>query len=160
MRRIIFYLSVALLAFGIGSFVVFKFCWKPAEQSITTQATEVDNVSKLEIKNDSMQFEMKDDLMLRKFKEDKVDDSKEVILKNLPCKDKKLRLVWNKIKNDFPDAFNKMAVVSRKMNVKLIRDKSIRIFLDEIVEGVGNYKDEPEIQCGIFCEMAEKELMI
>ena len=101
MRRTLFYLSVALLAFGIGSFVVFKFCWKPAEQSITTQATEIDTVSKLEIKNDSMQFEMKDDLMLRKFKEDKVDDSKEVILKNLPCKDKNLRLVWNKIKNEF-----------------------------------------------------------
>ncbi len=101
MCRYTFYLSVAILAFGIGLFGVFKFSWKPTEQSVTAQATEMDTVSKLEIKNDLMQFEMKDDFILRKFKEDKVDDSKEVILKNLPCKDKNLRLVWDKIKNEF-----------------------------------------------------------
>jgi hypothetical protein len=33
-----------------------------------------------------------------------------------------------------------------------------RIFLDELKEGVGDYQTEPEIQCGIFCEMAQQEL--
>jgi hypothetical protein len=47
MRRYTFYLSVALLAFGIGSFVVFKFYFKNAEQPVITQAIEK---NKLEIK--------------------------------------------------------------------------------------------------------------
>ena len=32
-----------------------------------------------------------------------------------------------------------------------------RIFLDELQPGEGNYQQEPEVQCGIFCELAEKE---
>ena len=40
MRRYTFYLSVALLAFGIGSFVVFNLYFKHAEQSVTAQTTE------------------------------------------------------------------------------------------------------------------------
>ncbi len=32
-----------------------------------------------------------------------------------------------------------------------------RIYLDEIKPGMGIYQDEPEVQCGIFCELAQKE---
>jgi len=45
MRRWAFYLSVALLAFGIGSLVVFKFYWrteKPAEQTEISRTNEID----------------------------------------------------------------------------------------------------------------------
>lgn len=65
---------------------------------------------------------------------------------------------WNKIRNDFPDAFERMAIESRRLGVRLIRINGQRRFLDEIKPGEGNYTDEPEIQCGIFCEMANKEL--
>jgi hypothetical protein len=65
---------------------------------------------------------------------------------------------WNKIKQDFPVQFERMAKFSRKLGVRLIRDKGVRIYLDEIVEGAGNYQQEPEIQCGIFCEMAKETI--
>jgi len=64
---------------------------------------------------------------------------------------------WNKIRTDFPQQFNKMAVVSRALGVRMTRHGSERVFLDELKEGYGRYTDEPEIQCGIFCEMAKSE---
>ena len=67
---------------------------------------------------------------------------------------------WNKIRTDFPYQFERMAKVSRSMGVTLIREEGIRIFLDELTEGYGNYQEEPEIQCGIFCELAEREYKV
>jgi hypothetical protein len=64
---------------------------------------------------------------------------------------------WNKIRVDFPEQFNKMATVSRKLNARLINDGGEHKFLDELEVGRGDYQKEPEIQCGIFCEMAERE---
>ena len=65
---------------------------------------------------------------------------------------------WNKIRQDFPEAFDRMAEESRRLGVKLIRIEGVRSSLDELQPGTGNYQDEPEIQCGIFCEMAKHEL--
>jgi len=66
---------------------------------------------------------------------------------------------WNKIRVDFPVQFYRMAVESRRIGCKLIRDDSgERQFLDELEAGKGDYQSEPEIQCGIFCEMANREL--
>jgi len=64
---------------------------------------------------------------------------------------------WNKIKNDFPDKFWKMAGASKALNVKMVRINEDRIFLEDLPKNIGDYQNEPEIQCGIFCEMAEKE---
>jgi hypothetical protein len=59
---------------------------------------------------------------------------------------------WNKIRKDFPKHFKRMAQVSRKLGVKLIKTaKTGRIFLDELPEGVGNYKAEKDISCGPHC---------
>lgn len=65
---------------------------------------------------------------------------------------------WNKIREDFPWQFDRMAALSRRLNVKIIKIKNERAFLDELQPGTGDYQSEPEIQCGIFCEMAEKEI--
>lgn len=66
---------------------------------------------------------------------------------------------WNKIRDDFPAQFDRMAKESRRIGCKLIRDENnVRVFLDELKPNTGNYQDEPEIQCGIFCEMASREL--
>ena len=70
---------------------------------------------------------------------------------------------WNKIKLDFPERFWMMAGMSRALGVKMIKitvskGKEERIYLDELKPGVGRYKDEPEIQCGIFCEAAQREI--
>jgi len=52
-----------------------------------------------------------------------------------------------------------MAEVSRKLNARMTRDGETRIFLDELRHGTGDYQTEPEIQCGIFCEMAKNEYL-
>lgn len=64
---------------------------------------------------------------------------------------------WNKIKLDFPAQFDRMAEVSRRLGARMVKVDGIRIFLDELPTGTGDYQTEPEIQCGIFCEMAQKE---
>ena len=65
---------------------------------------------------------------------------------------------WNKIRRDFPTQFWRMAGASRALGVRMVQVHGERIFLDELPEGVGRYQDEPEIQCGIFCEMASHEI--
>lgn len=65
---------------------------------------------------------------------------------------------WNKIRDDFPDAFDRMVKESRRLGVKIIRIDGERRFLDELQPGTGDYQKEPEIQCGIFCEMGKEEI--
>lgn len=64
---------------------------------------------------------------------------------------------WNKIRTDFPDRFWHMAGMSRMLGVKMIESNGKRIFLHELKPGTGRYEEEPEVQCGVFCEMAERE---
>lgn len=63
---------------------------------------------------------------------------------------------WNKIKKDFPYIYEKRCQQSRALGSKMLNVKGVHKFLDELEEGAGNYKEEPEIQCGIFCEMVNK----
>ena len=66
---------------------------------------------------------------------------------------------WNKIRADFPIEFDRIAKESRRIGCKLTRDgDEVRQFLDELEPGTGEYQEEPEIQCGIFCEMAAMEI--
>lgn len=65
---------------------------------------------------------------------------------------------WNKVRIDFPDMFDRMAKESRRLGAKIIRIHGERRFLDELQPGTGDYNDEPEIQCGVFCEMGKAEL--
>lgn len=59
---------------------------------------------------------------------------------------------WNKIRKDFPEIFDKMAKIERKLNKSIIMDnQGKKIFLDELKENVGRYEQEPDIQCGIWC---------
>jgi hypothetical protein len=64
---------------------------------------------------------------------------------------------WNKVRADFPEAFDRMATLSRSLGVRMMRNGEDRIFLDELQIGAGDYPAEPEVQCGIFCEMAERD---
>ena len=61
MRRIIFYLSVALLAFGIGSFVVFNLYFKHAEQSVIAHTTEINRLENKEHVSTSIQETSQDE---------------------------------------------------------------------------------------------------
>lgn len=67
---------------------------------------------------------------------------------------------WNKVRVDFPERFATMARAERVVNHSIIRLQTdgIRrpVFLDELPPDAGRYQDEPEIQCGINCELAER----
>ena len=54
---------------------------------------------------------------------------------------------WNKIRRDFPEMFQKMAIQERKMGVH-IHD----CYLDELDPNRGNLQDEPDIECGPQCK--------
>jgi len=64
---------------------------------------------------------------------------------------------WNKIRVDFPDTFDRMARLERKLNMAICKsdrkgDKSKPVFLDELDPNRGHHPTEPKISCGIMCE--------
>lgn len=82
---------------------------------------------------------------------------------------------WNKIRKDFPDTFDRMAKIERRLGISInanthkkdpITGKVVRVYLDELPPDAGNYKEEPDISCGITCtdaiadiwEMSREEL--
>lgn len=62
---------------------------------------------------------------------------------------------WNKIRVDFPLVFDRMAKQERKIGATICKEKGERVYLDQMSKNIGNYKAEPEIECGIFCELVE-----
>ena len=62
---------------------------------------------------------------------------------------------WNKIRKDFPEAFERMAKMERKLNAAInkvyVNGKRIRVFLDELKPDQGRYNGEPDIECGVLC---------
>lgn len=57
---------------------------------------------------------------------------------------------WNKIRKDFPEVFNKMAKLERKIGASCING----VFLDELAENRGNIQNEIMQDCSILCEIA------
>lgn len=62
---------------------------------------------------------------------------------------------WNKIRRDFPKAFERMAKLEREMNVAINKTykggKRQRVFLDELDPDAGRYESEADIECGVLC---------
>ena len=56
---------------------------------------------------------------------------------------------WNKIKNDFPPVFNRMAELERKVGYSCING----LFLDELTPEMGRMKAEITPNCGNICEV-------
>jgi len=69
---------------------------------------------------------------------------------------------WKKIQIDFPGYFEKMSEQERRLNVKICKATidgvaDTRIFLTDLPEWIEPKDDTIDIQCGIFCHMAEQE---
>ena len=60
---------------------------------------------------------------------------------------------WNKIKVDFPEHFDRMAKLERFKGQTVFKDR----YLDELKPTDGHYPTEQNIECSIFCQMAEEE---
>lgn len=63
---------------------------------------------------------------------------------------------WNKIRRDFPEAFERMAQQERKMGATILSDRRkgknrARLYLDELDPNSGRMETEPDIECGVLC---------
>lgn len=66
---------------------------------------------------------------------------------------------WNMIRKHFPGQFERMAVLSRSLGCRLIKDGKVRIFLDELKPDAGRQKGEVKIECSSFCHDIEEQFV-
>jgi hypothetical protein len=63
---------------------------------------------------------------------------------------------WNKIRNDFPETFARMAMIERELGAKIcqatINGTRQHVSLDDLPPDAGRYSDEPPISCGLLCQ--------
>lgn len=68
---------------------------------------------------------------------------------------------WNKIRVDFPETFDRMARLERKLDHAILTDrrdgKRDPLFLDALEPGRGNYGTEPDSGCSLNCTTVEGE---
>ena len=62
---------------------------------------------------------------------------------------------WNKIRKDFPEVFNRMAVLERTLDNTVLRSGGKPLFLDELDPNRGNHASEPSFECSLLCSVAE-----
>lgn len=69
---------------------------------------------------------------------------------------------WNKIRIDFPLVFKRMSNLEQKLgNGSFLfkgEGKGKRLSLKDLPLDAGNYPAEQDIQCGIFCTLAEQDI--
>ena len=61
---------------------------------------------------------------------------------------------WNKIREDFPETFKRMAEVERGIGRTCIKDQ----YLDELDPSAGRHKLPPMPECDLFCEIEMAEI--
>jgi len=64
---------------------------------------------------------------------------------------------WAMIRLYFPDIFKRRIEQSRKLNVRLVKYKGQRIFLDELPEGI-DFPDEKEAACDFLCQSIVEQI--
>lgn len=62
---------------------------------------------------------------------------------------------WNKIRRDFPEVYNRMAVLERELDHSVNKDDAGPVWLDEMDPDRGDYGAEPDMSCSLNCAMAE-----
>ena len=122
MRRTLFYLSVALLAFGIGSFVVFKSYWKVDENPVAVQPIEETKVDKIELTPNLV----RQDTDFFKPKE------------SFKCENKFLLAVWNDLRKDE----DLKEVFDRGIQNNELADCSEVIGIDKLIDLNGDGRGE------------------
>lgn len=75
---------------------------------------------------------------------------------------------WNKIRRDFPETFERMAALERRLDVAILKKDGpkgadgkrarLRVFLDELQPSTGRYEAEPEVECGVACGATLEEV--
>lgn len=65
---------------------------------------------------------------------------------------------WNKIRRDFPETFDRMAGLERRLGNTVLREDGEPLFLDELDPDRGSHADEPDMDCSLLCAIAEDDL--
>lgn len=65
---------------------------------------------------------------------------------------------WNLVRIHHPAEFERMAKVSETLGARLVRVAGKRKFLRELLPTEGDIEEQDTIDCGIFCEAAEKDI--
>ena len=76
----------------------------------------------------------------------------------LPCVKATSPRYWALVRQMFPARFDRMARLSREMDVRLTRIKNERIFIDEIPDDFPVTEAEAP-ECDFLCQLAEQELV-
>lgn len=67
---------------------------------------------------------------------------------------------WNKIRVDFPEAYERMAKMERELGVAInkyyVGPHRVKLFLDEMKPKEGNYESEGDMECGVLCISDDK----
>jgi hypothetical protein len=63
---------------------------------------------------------------------------------------------WNKIRQDFPEVFQRMAELERKLDNTVLRANGKPLFLDELDPNRGNHAKEANFECSLLCAIAEE----
>jgi hypothetical protein len=64
---------------------------------------------------------------------------------------------WNKVRVHFPIRFVEARDLSNSVGAKPLMVNGVHKSLDDLDHNAGDYDSEPEIQCGVFCHMAQQE---
>lgn len=77
----------------------------------------------------------------------------------IPCGKATSPAYWALVRKEFPDKFNRMADLSRKLGARLTRINGVRMFIDEIpMDYPTTHAIAPE--CDFLCNLAEQELEV
>jgi len=75
----------------------------------------------------------------------------------MPCAKATSPVYWNRVRQHFPERFDRMAQLSRLLKVRMTRMAGERVFLDELPDVVPAGV-EPDIECSLMCAIAEQEM--
>lgn len=67
---------------------------------------------------------------------------------------------WNKIRQDFPDAFSRMASIERLRGFASHKERDgTPIYLDELDPNRGHHQSEIIPECGLFCDLEAMDII-
>lgn len=65
---------------------------------------------------------------------------------------------WNKIRVDFPARFKEQSEIEESIGHPTLRINGEGVFLKDLAPGRGRKHEEPKIECGVACEVAEENI--
>jgi hypothetical protein len=65
---------------------------------------------------------------------------------------------WNKIRQDFPDTFERMAALEAEIGATCLRDNGQPLPLRELDPDRGDHLAEPSFECSLLCSLTLDEI--